>query len=104
MTETAACYSFVAPSATFKLLYCFVVMSLDRRRILHVNVTQHSTAAWTVRQILAAFPGDGWVPRSLMRDRDGCYGVEVRRVIKALGITETISAPRSPWQNPYVER
>ena len=104
MAETAACDFFVVPTATFKLLYCFVVMSLDRRRVLHVNVTRHPTSEWTARQLLQAFPGDGWVPRFLMRDRDGCYGFEVRRVVRALGITEVISAPRSPWQNAYVER
>ena len=104
MAETAACDFFVVPTATFKLLYCFVVMSLDRRRILHVNVTAHPTSEWTARQLLEAFPGYGWVPRFLMRDRDACYGWEAARVVRSLGIEEVISAPRSPWQNPYVER
>jgi transposase InsO family protein len=90
-------------TASFKVLYCFVVLSLDRRRILHINVTSHPTAEWTARQLMEAFPGD-LVPRFLMRDRDGNYGWEVQRVIKNLGITEVISGPRSPWQNPYVER
>jgi hypothetical protein len=68
--ETAACDFFTVPTATFKVLHCFVVLSLDRRRILHVNVTSHPTAAWTARQLLEAFPTDS-VPRFLMRDRDG---------------------------------
>jgi putative transposase len=85
--ETAACDFFTVPTATFKVLYCFVVLSLDRRRILHINVTSHPTAAWTARQLLEAFPMDT-APRFLMRDRDSIYGWEVARAIKALGITE----------------
>jgi transposase InsO family protein len=102
--ETAACDFFTVPTVTFKVLYCLVVLSLDRRRILHINVTNHPTAAWTARQLLEAFPGDVPTPRFLMRDRDGSYGWEVWRAVKSLGITEIISTPRSPWQNPFVER
>jgi transposase InsO family protein len=101
--ETAACDFFTVPTATFKVLYCFVVLSLDRRRILHVNVTSHPTAVWTARQLLEAFPVDR-APRFLMRDRDSIYGWEFARAIRSLGINEVISAPRSPWQNPFVER
>lgn len=71
--------------------------------VLHVNVTSHLTAAWTARQLLEAFPLDT-ASRFLMRDRDSIYGWEVGRVIKSLSIAEVISAPRSPWQNPFVER
>jgi transposase InsO family protein len=101
--EMAACDFFTVPTATFRVLYCLVVLSLDRRRIVHVNVTDHPTAARTARQLLEAFPG-GAAPRFLMRDRDGNYGWEVARVIRSLDITEVISARRSPWQNPFVER
>ncbi len=104
MAGTAACDFFVVPTVTFQRLFCFVVMSLDRRRILHVNVTKHPTAEWTSQQLVEAFPGDGWIPRFLQRDRDGIYGWAFRRKVKALGIEELISAPRSPWQNAYVER
>ena len=104
MACTAACDFFTVPTATFKVLYCFVVLSLDRRRILHTNVTSHPTAAWTARQLLEAFPGEVPVPRFLMRDRDSIYGWEVHRVVRSLSLTEIISAPRSPWQNPFVER
>jgi len=104
MATTAACDFFTVPTATFKVLYCFVVMSLDRRRILHINLTDHPTAEWTARQLLEAFPGGGFVPRFLMRDRDASYGWEVWRAVKAMGITEIASTPRSPWQNPFVER
>jgi transposase InsO family protein len=104
MAETAACDFFVVPTVTFQRLYCFVVMSLDRRRILHVNVTRNPTAEWVARQIVEAFPGDGWVPRFLQRDRDGAYGWAFRRKLRVMGIDELVSAPRSPWQNAYVER
>jgi transposase InsO family protein len=104
MAETAACDFFVVPMVTFQRLFCFVVMSLDRRRILHINVTKHPTAEWTAQQLVEAFPGDRWMPRFLQRDRDGIYGWAFRRKVTALGIEELVSAPRSPWQNAYVER
>jgi len=62
------------------------------------------TAAWTAQQIREAFPGDGTEPRYLLRDRDGAYGDEFRRVVRAIGIWEILTAPQSPWQNPYAER
>jgi len=102
MNVTAACDFFVVPTLTFKLLYIFVVLSHDRRRILHVNVTDHPNAGWAARQILEAFPGD--VPRLLLHDRDAIYGWDFDRVVKMLGIRQIRSAPRSPWQNAFVER
>ena len=104
LRTTAGCDFFVVPTATFRLLFCFVILSHDRRRIVHFNVTAHPTAAWTAQQIREAFPGDGTEPRYLLRDRDGAYGDEVRRVIRAIGIREILTAPQSPWQNPYAER
>ena len=80
----------------------FVVLSLDRRRILHVGVTSNPTAEWTARQLLAAFPGE--TPLFLMRDRDSIYGWEFERAVRSLGLRQVISAPKSPWQNPFVER
>ncbi len=102
MDVTAACDFFVVPTATFKLLYVFVVLSHARRRIVHINVTDHPTAAWTARQILEAFPDD--VPRLLLRDRDSIYGWEFNRMVKALKVHQIRSAPRSPWQNAFAER
>lgn len=102
MDVTAACDFFVVPTATFKLLYVFVVLSHARRQILHINVTEYPTAAWTARQIVEAFPGS--VPRLLLRDRDGVYGWEFDRVMKTLGIRQIRSAARSPWQNAFCER
>ena len=79
-------------------------MSLDRRHILHVNVTKDPTAEWVAQRIVEAIPGDAWVPRFLQRDRDGAYGWAFRRRLKTMGIEALLSAPRSPWQNAYAER
>jgi putative transposase len=101
----AAVDFFVVPTATFRILFVFVVvvLSCDRRRVLHFNVTHHPTAEWTAQQIVNAFPDDT-APRFLTRDRDAIYGSAFRRRVENLGIEEVVSAPRSPWQNPYVER
>jgi putative transposase len=104
LRTTAACDFFVVPTATFRLLFCFVILSHARRRILHFNVTAHPTAAWAAQQIREAFPGDGTEPRYLLRDRDGAYGDAFRRVVRSIGIREILTAPQSPWQNPYAER
>ena len=81
----------------------FIVLEHRRREVLHFNVTEHPTAAWTSQQIIEAF-SDRDVPRYLIRDRDGVYGNEVRLRIAALNIEEVLTAPQSPWQNPYAER
>jgi putative transposase len=94
---------FTAPTATFRILYVFIVLSHDRRQIVHFNVTEHPTAQWTAQQTEEAFPFDT-APRYLLRDRDSIYGEAVRRRIKSLGVEDVATAPRSPWQNPYVER
>ena len=94
---------FVVPTLTFRVLWVFVVLAHDRRQILHVNVTGHPTAEWTAQQIRNAFPWDT-APRFLLRDRDGTYGPAFRACLEAMEIDEVLTAPRSPWQNPYVER
>ena len=94
---------FVVPTATFRVLYCFIVLCHERRRIVHFNVTAHPTAQWTAQQVVEAFPFDG-APRFLIRDRDGIYGKHFRNRVKNMGIEEVVTAPRSPWQNPYAER
>ncbi len=94
---------FVVPTITFRLLYGFVVLSHDRRRVVHYNVTASPTAEWVATQLRQAFPFDT-APRYLLRDRDGVYGEAVRRCLRSLGIEEVLTAPRSPWQNPYAER
>jgi transposase InsO family protein len=91
------------PTVTFRVLFCFIVLSPDRRRILHFNVTAHPTAEWTAQQVVETFPYDT-APRYLLRDRDGIYGEYFRERVKNMGIDEVPIAPRSPWQNPYAER
>ena len=94
---------FTVPTVTFRVLYCFVVLCHERRRIVHFNVTAHPTQHWTAQQTIEAFPFDE-VPRYMIRDRDSIYGGWFRRRVRNLGIEEVITAPRSPWQNPFVER
>jgi len=94
---------FTVPTATFRILYVFIVLSHDRRQIVHFNVTAHPSAMWTAQQLVEAFPFDS-APRYLLRDRDSIYGERFRNRVKSLGIDEVLTAPRSPWQNPYVER
>jgi putative transposase len=94
---------FTIPTATFRNLYCFVVLLHSRRQIIHFNITAHPTASWTAQQIIEAFPEDT-APRFLLRDRDLIYGAEFRNRVKAMQIEELITAPHSPWQNPYTER
>jgi len=103
LPQAAGIDFFVIPTLTFTLLYGFVVLGHGRRRILHLAVTEHPTGEWTRRHLLEAFPWDT-APRFLHRDRDSIYDGEFRAAVKALGIDDVPSAPRSPWQNPFAER
>ncbi len=103
VADLAAVDFFVVPTATFRILYVFVVLLHHRRRVVHFNVTETPTAAWTAQQIVEAFPDDS-APRYLLRDRDGTYGQEFRQRVKGIGIVEVLTAPRSPWQNAFAER
>ncbi len=94
---------FVVPTVTFRILYVFLVLAHDRRHVLHFNVTEHPTAEWTAAQLLQAFPWDK-APQYLLRDRDSIYGGAFTAQVKSLDITEVLTAFRSPWQSPYVER
>jgi hypothetical protein len=94
---------FTVPTVFFQVLFVFVILAHDRRRILSVNVTSGPSAAWTANQIVQTFPWET-APRYLLRDRDGIYGTDFRRRIHNLGVEEAVIAPRSPWQSPYVER
>jgi hypothetical protein len=87
----------------FKVLFVFVVLAHERRRAVHINVTDTPTAQWTAQQLVEAFPWET-APRYLLRDRDAVYGVVFSSRAPTLGIDEVKTAPRSPWQNPYVER
>jgi transposase InsO family protein len=93
---------FTVPTIRFQVLYVFLVLAHDRRRILHFGVTAHPTAEWTAQQLREAFPWDT-APRYLLRDRDGIFGPEFMDQVKAFGIRQVLSAPRSPWQRAYVE-
>ena len=101
---TAACDFFVVPTLTFKLLYGFVVLSHDRRRILHVAVTAHPTAEWTAQQLREALPADGTEPRFLLRDNDRIYGEAFSEAVRTLGLEQLLTGYKSPWQNALVER
>jgi len=86
-----------------RVLFVFVVLAHDRRRVLHFNVTEHPTAAWTAQQIVDALPDDS-APSYLLRDRDSVYGHVFRQRVKGMGVGEVLTAPHSPWQNPFAER
>ena len=101
--DIAAIDFFTVPTATFRVLFCCLVLRHARRRAVHVHVTAHPTAAWTAQQIVEAFPYDT-APRFLLRDRDGAYGEVFHRRVRRMGIQEVLTAPQAPWQNPYVER
>jgi putative transposase len=94
---------FTVPTVTGRILFVFVVLLHHRRRIVHFNVTEHPTAAWTAQQVVEAFPDDT-APRWLLRDRVAIYGEAFRQRVAGMGIGEVLSAPSSPWQNPYAER
>ncbi len=94
---------FTVPTIRFQVLYVFLVLAHDRRRVVHVNVTAHPTAEWTAQQLREAFPFD-LVPRYLLRDRDRIFGDHFTKQVQDMSIKEVLSTPRSPWQRAYVER
>jgi putative transposase len=102
-TGIAAIDMFVVASASFRLFYVMIILAHDRRRIIHTAVTEHPTAPWLSRQVTEAFPWET-APRYLLRDRDTSYGSEFCKRVEAMGITEILTAPHSPWQNAFVER
>lgn len=101
--ELVAIDSFAVPTATFRVLFVLVVLAHHRRRVIHFNVTEHPSAAWTAQQMVEAFPEDT-APVFLLRDRDKIYGKDFRSRVKGMGIREIPIAPRSPWQNAFAER
>jgi hypothetical protein len=94
---------FVVACASFRLLYVMIILAHDRRTIVRFDVTRYPTAGWLARQVTEAFPSDT-APRYLLRDRDASYGSEFCKRVDAMGITEVVTAPHSPWQSAYVER
>ncbi len=75
---------FTVPTIRFQILYVFLVLSHERRRILHFAVTTHPTAEWTAHQLREAFPWDS-APRYLLRDRDRIFGQDFVEQVKAMG-------------------
>jgi hypothetical protein len=103
MKKTAAIDFLTVYTVGFNILYVFLVLRHDRRRVIHFNITTHPTAQWTAWQMVEAFPFEK-APRFLIRDNDDIYGDYFRDRVEHMGIDEVPIAPRSPWQNPYVER
>jgi len=101
--DIAALDLFVVPTISFGLLYALVIVRLDRRELVWVNVTANPTAEWIARQITEAFPWDE-APQHLIRDRDQIYGTVFTRRLRAIGIRDKPTAPASPWQNGFAER
>jgi putative transposase len=103
MQDLVALDFFVVPTVTFRVLFVLVILAHERRRVVHFRITAHPTAEWTVQQVVEAFPWDE-APRYLLRDRDRIYDSRFQRRVRTMGIKEVLTTPRSPWQNPYVER
>ena len=103
LTQMVSIDFFTVPTIRFQVLYVFLVLAHDRRRIVRFNVTANPTAEWTGQQLRDAFPFDQ-SPRYLLRDRDAIFGTEFTEHVRDMGIDEVLSTPRSPWQRAYVER
>src|ERR1017187_1552162 len=101
--EIVAIDFFTVPTVRMRVLFVFIVLEHQRRKVLHFGVTQHPTAEWVGQQVVEAF-AEREPARYLIRDRDASYGSEFRRRIQSLGVKEVITAPRSPWQNAFAER
>ena len=101
--DIAAMDLIVVPTIGFDLLYAFVIVRLDRRDLVWINVTANPTAEWVACQITEAFPWNE-APRYLIRDRDRIYGSAVTRRLRSMGIRDKPVAPASPWQNGFAER
>jgi putative transposase len=103
MADVVAIDFFTVPVVTFGVLFVLVILTHERRRMVHFNVTERPTAEWAAQQVIDAFPWDEAL-RYLLRDRDRIYGASFRQQVWNMGVEEVLIAPRSPWQNPYVER
>jgi len=101
--EIIAVDYFVVPTVRNQILFVFLVLAHERRRVLHFNVTANPTAEWTAQQLVEAFPWEN-PPRFLLRDRDSIYGEAFQERVENMGVEQVLIAARSPWQNPSVER
>jgi len=100
--QIAAADFFVVPTAPCRLLFVLVILAHERRRVVHVAVTDHPTAAWTAQQLREAFPWND-VPKYQVHDRDAAFSAWTTTAA-AMGIEDILTAPRPPWQNAYAER
>ena len=103
VTNMVSADFFVVPTITFRLLFVFATLSHDSRRPIHFALTTNPNAEWTAQQLVGAFPWDS-APRYLLRDRDVIYWTVFGDAARSSGIREILTAAKSPWQNPYVER
>ena len=103
LSEIVAVDFFTVPTIRLRVLFVFLVMEHQRRRVLHFGISEHPTAAWSGQQMIEAF-AEVDAKRYLIRDRDSIYGHEFRGRVQSLGMKEVVSAPRSPWQNAYAQR
>jgi putative transposase len=101
--EIVAIDFFTVPTIYLRVLFVFLVIEHPRRKVLHFGVTECPTAEWTAQQVVEAF-SEREAKHYLIRDRDSIYGDEFRSRVQLLGMNEVITAPRSPWQNAFVER
>jgi hypothetical protein len=93
----------IVPTVTHTVLFVRLILTHERRRVVPCNVTEHPTAVWTAQQVVDAFPWDK-APRDLLRDRNQSYGTSFRQRVQHIDFEEVLMAPRTPCQNPYVER
>ena len=98
-----ACDFCVVVTATFRLLYVFVVMEHATRRILHTTVTAHPTAPWTLQQLREAIPADHGY-RFLVHDRDSIFSQSLDQRIRHLGLQVLKTPPQCPQANALCER
>jgi len=101
--EIVAIDFFTVPTIRLRVLFVFLLLEHQRRKVLRFAVTEHPSAEWVTQQMVEAF-ADRDATRHLIRDRDAIYGNEFRRQLQSLGMKEIITAPRSPWQNAFAER
>ena len=101
--DLVSIHFFVVPTATFRVLHVFLVLEHERPRIVHFNVTDAPSAQWTGQQLVNAFPDDS-ASKHVIRDRDKICGVDFVARVRAMGIEQVLTAPRSPCQNRYCER
>jgi putative transposase len=101
-SQVMAADLFVVPTITFRLLFVLVILAHDRRRIVHVAVTEHPSAAWTAQQLRNAF-SENQTPRYLLHDRDSVFA-DVATTIGGMNIQTVRTAPKSPWHNAHAER